>query len=116
MARFVFKLEGVLRQRRSIERQRQREMAVIQAQMTALDTQLRALDADMKGAEQDLRDNHLLGRLDLGFLAAHRRYKLAMQRKAMGVAQKMAAIQHQLDEARQKLTEAAKNRKVLESC
>jgi flagellar FliJ protein len=114
MAKFVFHLEGVLRQRQAVEQQRQREIALIQAQMSASDAQLRALDEEMKFAERDLRENRLVGRLDLAFLAAHRRFALAMQRKAMGIAQKMAVIQVQLDEARQKLTEAAKNRKVIE--
>ena len=49
---------------------------------------------------EDLRKNRLLGPIDLPFLAAHRRYTLAMQRKAMGIAEKMAAIQTQLDRAK----------------
>lgn len=114
MARFIFQLEGVLRHRRNQERQLQRELALIQAQRTALEAELRALDASVRATDQDLRANRLVGKLDLNFLAAHRRYSIAMQRKAMGIAQKMSVVQRQLDEARARLAEAAKQRKAVE--
>ena len=47
MAKFVFKLDGVLKHRTNIEHQRKRELSVVQAQMTALDGELRALDASV---------------------------------------------------------------------
>src|SRR5208282_1847920 len=85
MAKFFFQLEGVLRQRTHAEQQRKRDVAVIQLQMTALEQELRALDASRQATEQDMRDNRLRGRLDLAFLAAHRRYSFAMQRKALEI-------------------------------
>ena len=114
MAVFAFKLEGVLRHRTNVEEHRRRELAVIQAQMTELETELAGLDAAMRASEIDLRQNRLVGKLDLAFLAAQRRYALAMQRKAMAVAQKMAGIQKKLDLARANLAEAAKQRKIIE--
>jgi flagellar FliJ protein len=114
MAKFVFKLDGVLRQRTHVEQQRKREQATIQSQMAALDAELRALDGSVRASEQDLRQNRLVGRIDLAFLAAHRRYAFAMQRKAMGIAQKMAGVQIQLDKAQRNLAEASKQRKILE--
>ncbi len=113
MPKFVFQLEGVLRQRTHVEQQRQRELAVVQTQMAGLDAELRALDASVRAAEDDLRQNRLVGRIDLAFLAAHRRYAFAMQRKAMGVAQKMAGVQIQLEKAQRNLAEAAKQKKIL---
>jgi flagellar FliJ protein len=114
MARFVFKLEGVLRHRANIEQQRRRELATVEAQMASLEAQLRALDAAVRASETDLRENRLVGRLDMAFLAAHRRYAISMQRKAMATAQKMAGMQRQLETARQNLAEAAKQRKIIE--
>jgi flagellar protein FliJ len=114
MAKFVFQLEGVLRHRTNIEHQRKRELAVIQSQMTALDAELRALDLSVRSSETDLRTNRLLGKIDTAFLGAYRRYSIAMQRKAMGIAQKMGAIQVQIDQAKKNLAEAAKRKKVLE--
>lgn len=114
MARFVFQLEGVLRHRRNVELERQRDVAKVQAQMTALDAQLRALDAEVTAATDDVRQNRLVGKIDLQFLAAHRRYQAATQRKAMEIVERMGAVQVQLNEARGRLAEAAKERKVIE--
>src|SRR5204863_5194564 len=51
---------------------------------------------------------------DMAFLGAHRRYILAMQRKAMELAQRMAAQQQIVDAARRALAEAAKQRKIMD--
>jgi flagellar export protein FliJ len=50
----------------------------------------------------------------MNFLAAHRRYLIAMQRQALSVVQKMAQQQHRVEESRKELAEAAKQRKVIE--
>ncbi|HEX4054037.1 MAG TPA: flagellar export protein FliJ [Tepidisphaeraceae bacterium] len=113
MPKFVFQLDGVLRQRTHVEQQRKRELATVQTQMAVLDAELRALDGSVRAAEEDLRQNRLVGRIDLAFLAAHRRYAFAMQRKAMGIAQKMSGVQIQLDKAQRNLAEAAKQKKIL---
>lgn len=114
MAKFVFQLQAVLRQRELVEEQRQREFAAVQAEMAALEAQLRAMDAEAQAATADVRANRLTGPLDLAYLAAHRRYSVAMQRKAVGVAQQMAGLQRRVDEARAALAEAAVRRKILE--
>lgn len=114
MAKFVFKFDGVLRQREHIETMRQRELAVVQQEMTRLQTELRQLNESVATSTDDLRSNHLTGRLDLSFLAAHRRFMLAMQRKAMGLVQQIAAVQKRVDAAQAALAEAAKQRKIME--
>src|SRR5436190_2606077 len=112
MARFVFQLESVLRQRKLVEDQRQRELAVVQGEYAALEGQLRAMDQEVQSTTAGVRANHLTGRLDLQLLAAHRRYTLAMQRRAIGLAQQMAAVQSRLEAARRAVAEAAKQRKI----
>ena len=62
----------------------------------------------------DLRGGKLIGRLDLQFLAAHRRYVLSVERRAMTLAQRMAIQQRAVDEARARLVAAARDRKMLE--
>ena len=114
MAKFVFQLEAVLRQRDLLEKQKQREFALIQRQMAQLQAELRALNDTVQGATTDLRDNHLVGRLDMQFLAAHRRFTLATQRKGVELMQRMALVQRQVDEAQRALAEAAKHRKAME--
>jgi flagellar FliJ protein len=114
MPKFLFNLEGVLRHRKNVEQQRQREVAEVQAQMTHLQAQLRALDAQVQATNDDVRQNRLLGTVDVNFLTAHRRYLLATQKQAVEIAERMAAVQIKLDEARRALIAAATERKVLE--
>jgi flagellar protein FliJ len=114
MPRFKFQLEGVLRQRKQLERQRQRELAVVQAEMNQLTAQLKELETGTQAATQDLRSNRLTGVLDMSFIAAHRRFMLGVQRQGMALVQKMALVQQKIDAARLQLFEAAKGRKIIE--
>ena len=114
MAKFVFKFDGVLRQREHVETMRQRELAVVQQEIARLQAELKQLNDSVQNSTEDLRTNHLTGKLDLNFLAAHRRFMLAMQRKAMGLVQQIAAVQKRVDAAQAALAEAAKQRKIIE--
>jgi len=114
MSAFRFQLEGVLRHRKNIERDRQRQVAVIQGQLNQLQGELRRLDQSVQEATGELRGGRLIGKLDMSYLAAHRRFIAAMQRKAMTVVQRMALLQRDLEESRKALGEAAKQRKVME--
>jgi flagellar FliJ protein len=114
MAQFVFQLEGVLRHRERLEKERQRDLAIAQAEMMRLEGELTALNQQVRQSTTDVRENHLVGRLDMGYLAAHRRYMLGMQRKALALAQRMAAQQRQVEEAQKALMEASKQRKIME--
>lgn len=114
MPKFVFQLEGVLRHRKTLEEQRQRELGVAQTELAKMQGELRSMDEAAKGVSSDVRENRLTGTLDMAFLAAHRRYVLAMQRKALALAQRMAAQQQVVDAARRQFAEAAKQRKIIE--
>ena len=114
MPRFRFQLEGVLEHRKNLEEGKQRALAAVLAQMQALKTELADLDQLARTAVSDLRENRLTGNLDLSFLAAHRRFSGSVQRKALALAQKMALVQREIDKARAELSEAAKQRKIIE--
>lgn len=114
MPKFVFQLEGVLRHRKMLEEQRQRELGLAQAELAKMQGELRLMDEAAQGVSSDVRENRLTGTLDMAFLAAHRRYVLAMQRKALALARRMAAQQQVVDAARRQLAEAAKQRKIIE--
>lgn len=114
MARFRFGLNGVLKQRRNSERQQQRRVAEIQSQMQQLQEQLRSLDQSLQQAGTELRTHGLVGRLDLDYLAAHRRYIAAEQRRGMQLVQKIALVQREMETQRQVLAELAKQRKIIE--
>ena len=114
MPKFVFQLDAVLRHRKMLEDERMRELGVAQTEMAKLQAELRAMDETTQTVSDDVRTNRLTGTLDMAFLAAHRRYVLAMQRKALALAQRMAAQQQAVDAARRQLAEAAKQRKIIE--
>ena len=63
------------------------------------------LDPVGEEAGAELRQNHLLGVIDLNYLAAHRRFTSAMQRKGITLVQKLSLLQRQLDEARVRLAD-----------
>jgi len=114
MPRFEFKLEGVLKHRCNVEHQRQRELALVQGRMQTLQDQLRKLDLAVRQSTADLRRTGLVGRLDMSYLAAHRRFMISMQKQAVTLAQKIALEQRHVDEARLALAEASKQRKIVE--
>lgn len=114
MARFVFQLDGVLRHRERIEQERQRDLATAQAEMVRLEGELRGMQQDIQQSSADLRDHRLVGRLDMAYLAAHRRYMLGMNRKVIALAQTMAAQNQKVEQARAALAEASKQKKMIE--
>ncbi len=114
MAKFTFNLEGVLTQREHIERQRQRDLAEAQGVVAKLEQQLKGVEGTQSDALRDLRENRLVGSIDLAFLAAHRRFMLATQKKGMDIVQQIANAQRTVDTARAALIEAAKQRKAIE--
>lgn len=114
MPKFVFPLEAVLSHRTLAERERLRALALAQGEMTRLQQELTALNDSLRGIAQDMKQNHLIGTLDVNYLAAHRRYTVATQRRGNQLVQDMARQQRKVDEAQRLLAEAAKDRKVIE--
>jgi flagellar protein FliJ len=114
MARFIFKLAGVLEQRLHEEQTRRRDLALRQAHLAELEQSLRQLSGRAQAANEYLRKNHLVGRVDMSYLAAHRRFLVAMQRGRLEIMQRMAIAQTQVAEALAAIAESAKRRKAVE--
>jgi flagellar FliJ protein len=114
MARFIFKLDGVLQHRERIEQEHQRALAVVTAELVRLQGDMRNLTDEVNRNAADVRDNHLVGKLNMSYLAAHRRYMLGMQRRLQNSSQAIAAQQQVVEAARAELAEATKQKKILE--
>jgi len=114
LPRFLFKLASVLRHRERIEHDRQRDLALLQSELSRLQAAVRGIEEEMQKSTADVRDNHLVGRLNMAYLAAHRRYMLGMQRKGLDLVEKVQAQQQKVNEARAALAEASKQKKILE--
>jgi flagellar FliJ protein len=110
VARFTFKLEAVLEQRKNAERQRQRDVATAQHAVLKLQAEIDALVAVSRSSAAELRT----GRLSAATLAAHQRFILSTRHKARALKQQHAAAERDLHDAQAALTEAAKQRKVME--
>jgi flagellar export protein FliJ len=114
MAQFKFELEGVLKQRKTIEQTAQRDVALAQRALVDLQTQLTKLDESVKAVSEDVRKNHLVGTIDVSFITAHRRFLLSMERAALDLARQIAEAQTRVGKAQHVLLEAAKGRKGIE--
>jgi flagellar protein FliJ len=114
MPQFVFKLAAVLRHRELAEKEKQRDYALALAQQQQLEDQLAALNRSMQATNDDIRQNHLVGRLDVNFITAHRRFLLGVQRKAMDLVNAIAKARLQTETARVALAQAATQRMTLE--
>lgn len=114
MARFVFKLESALRQRKNVEQQIQRELSAKLALLTSMESELKRVEQVLRESNVDLVTNRLTGNIDLHFLAAQRRYTNAMQRQGVAIVQKIASQRRVVEEIKQQLVEASKRRKAIE--
>ena len=114
MAKFDFKLEGVLRQRKHVEQEKQRILAEKQRAMVEIQQALVRIQEQMQASNEDIRKNHLVGTLNMQFIAAHRRFLTGMQRQTITTMQRLTLAQRAVDDARLELAEAAKHRKAIE--
>jgi flagellar FliJ protein len=109
MRRFVFKLEGVLEQRRHAEQQRQRDLAEAQKQILTLEREVNLATSAEKSSTPSLR-----GRVDPRTLAIYVRFSQVMRHKLATLRAQLAGARDDLATAREALVEASKQRKVLE--
>jgi len=113
MAKFIFKLEALLKQRKREEQECQRLLAEQAAVVNTAQDAVRRINETIQSGHENVRQ-HLKGPLDMGFLTAHRRFMGAMQRQTLDLVQKAALAQKRLEEARVRLVEAARRHKAIE--
>ena len=114
MARFIFRLEPLLEQRRHVERERQRRVAEIQRQVNDLLGKIRTAQQTIAEEDHALAGVHLIGRLDLAYIAHEKRYVGTLQVLIQQHMQRVAALQGAMVEARAALLKAAQARQAME--
>ena len=114
MAQFKFNLQTVLEQREREERLCQKSLGEAAVRKQQAEDELVAVEREITTNNESMRDNHLVGKLDVNVLTSHRRYLIAMRQQVIGLAQRIAAARLEVEQARRKLNEAAKNRKAIE--
>lgn len=113
MARFEFKLEPLLRQRKAVEDQCQRDLAKIMRQRMILQNQLRSIQQTITQSKRDL-SHGLIGRVDLDQIAQFSRYSGQVTQRAHALVIKLAAVEKMIDKARAQLTQAMRDRQALQ--
>ena len=116
MARFVFNLQPVLRQRELVERERQREVAVLERERLAIEAKLRGWQQAIGQERADMRSAHESnnGRLNLDAVRVQSHATLGMVMRAQRAAVELSGVMRRLDAARARLLEAAAARKAIE--
>ncbi|MEZ6243773.1 MAG: flagellar FliJ family protein [Phycisphaerales bacterium] len=116
MARFVFKLDPVLEQRRREERDHMRKVAELERERLALEDEIRAHRRAMEQERDDLRD--LLaggGSVDLRGARMQASASIRQMALAQRAVLRLAGVHKQLLNARGALIEASKRRKSVEA-
>jgi flagellar export protein FliJ len=103
----------LLDRRRELERQRQRELAAVQGEQQALKHQLQNMQQTVDRAKHEARQK-LVGRVDLREVGEVTRYSQHVMVRGQDIVQQLAGQERAVQEARQRLMEARRQRKALE--
>ncbi len=113
MARFVFKLEPLLKARCRVEQQFQLAVAEIERERIRLEDKLRDKQNVLTGGKEELRDK-LSGSIDVSSLRYRANVAQQIMRDAQRIVLELAGVHNRLFVARGKLIEAARNRRAIE--
>ena len=115
MARFTFSLQTVREQREREERLCQKALGEASVRRQQHEDELAEVERQITSNNELMRDNHLIGKLNVAMLTTHRRYLIAMRQQVISLAQRIAAARLEVEQARRKLNDAAKNTKAIET-
>jgi flagellar protein FliJ len=113
MAKFQFRFQTLLAHHRREEDQRQRELAQHLRRRMILHDQIRDMQDTIRDSKQSLADG-LIGKVDLTRVGQFARYSGHAAQRARQIVLRLAGIEKQIDQARQVLLDATKQRKSLE--
>lgn len=115
MAKFVFKLDPVIEQRKRAEETLQRELAERERERLAIEERLRACQAGISSARGDLRERLGGGdRVNVGMVRLQASASLHLEARARAVALELAGAFTRAERARQALVKATTARKAVE--
>lgn len=113
MARFRFKLDPVLKARRSVEQSKQRALAELHQQRIAMEDVLKIHQQQIDRSRGSMRDV-LVGHVNTLDLRGHAAATMRLMARAQGVAMELAALHRRIDHARLELLSAARDRRAIE--
>lgn len=113
MARFRFKLEAVLKMRRHVEQEKQRQLAELHRERIALEDVLRLHQQQIDASRGSMRED-LVGKINPWELGSHTAATLRLMAKAQGLAVELAGVHQRIEAARQELLEAKREVRAIE--
>lgn len=113
MQTFQFKYKVVLRQREVIEQSKQRALAKLMHQRNAMVSELREMQETISDSKRQAADG-LIGTVDLNAIAGIARYSASCALQGNTLVREIAQLETLVEQARNELIEASKNRKALE--
>jgi len=114
MPGFQFQLDPVLRHRRMIEDQCQRDLAKVMRKRMILMNQVRRLQQTITQSKHQLSGS-LLGKVDMNRVGQFAAYSGEAAAVAHGLVVELAVVEKRIDQARQRLLDATKQRRVIET-
>jgi len=113
MAKFQFRFQTLLGHHRRVEDQRQRDLAQHLRTRMILHDQIRDMQDTIRDSKQSMAGG-LVGKVDLTSVGQFARYSGHAAQRARQIVVKLAGLEKQVEEARQALLDASKQRKALE--
>jgi flagellar FliJ protein len=113
MAKFQFRFESLLKHRRLLEDQRQRDLAKHVRMRMICHDELRKMQQTLRDSKHELSSS-LLGRIDLSAVSQFARYSGHVNQRAHQIIHRLAQVEKQIIDAREKLLDATRQRKALE--
>ena len=114
MAAFHFQLEPVLRHRRMMEDRCQRELAKAMRKRMILMNQIRRWQQTITQSKHELSDG-LVGKVDMNRVSQFATYSGQATQAAQSLVVELSVAEKQIEQARQQLSEAVKQRRVIET-
>jgi flagellar biosynthesis chaperone FliJ len=125
VAKFVFKLEALLKQRKAVERQRMLALAELERERIAIEDRIRAFRRQAEQERDELRDQLVSARasrgadepvpLDFSGVRFQASSSLKIIAKAQQAVLQLAGVHRQADRARVELLEAVTKRRAVET-
>jgi len=113
MQAFQFRFQTVLRQREAIEQLKQRAFAQLMHERNAKFSQLRVMQETISSSKRQAAGG-LVGTVDLNAIAGIARYSASCALRGNALVREIAEMENLVEQARNELVEASKNRKALE--
>lgn len=113
MAKFQFRFQTLLAHHRRVEDQRQRELARHLRTRMIFHDQIREMQDTIRDSKRSMADG-LIGKVDLTRIGQFARYSGHAAQRTRQIVVRLAGIEKQIEEARQLLLDAARQRKSLE--